>query len=232
MLKVRNLTKRFGRTRVLDGVSFELAPGEVLALIGPNGSGKTTLLECLAGLLSAESGEVTFDGSPLPVSRRSDVLFYLPDSVTPWAAERAGFVLDVMARLLGGERAVPELVQALELSEVLPSRIGALSKGQRKRLLLALALLAPRRMLLLDEPFDGLDLRQTRAVIGLLRRHAARTGRSLLVSAHGLTDAARVSDRLLLLSGGRAVGQGTLDELRQRAGLPAADLEEVFLALG
>lgn len=178
MLKVRGLTKRFGGIRVLDGVALELAPGEVLGLIGPNGSGKTTLLECLAGLLSAESGEVTFEGSPLPVPRRKDVLFYLPDGLTPWASARAAFVLEVMSRLLGGEAAVPELVHALELDEVLPYRVGALSKGQRKRLLLALALLAPRRVLLLDEPFDGLDLRQTRAAIGLLRRHATRTGRA------------------------------------------------------
>jgi ABC-2 type transport system ATP-binding protein len=159
------------------------------------------------------------------------VLFYLPDGLTPWAAERAGFVLDVMARLLDGEGAVPELIHALELDEVLAYRVGTLSKGQRKRLLLALALLAPRRALLLDEPFDGLDLRQTRAAIGLLRRHATRTGRALMVSVHGLTDAARVSDRLLLLTDGRVVGSGTLEELRQRVGRPGADLEEVFLAL-
>ncbi len=231
MLRVRGLTKRFGGIRVLDGVGFELPPGEVLGLIGPNGSGKTTLLECLAGLLPVESGEATLDGSPLPVSRRKEVLFYLPDGLTPWASARAGFVLEVMARLLDGEGAVPELVHALELDEILPYRVGTLSKGQRKRLLLALALLAPRRVLLLDEPFDGLDLRQTRAAIGLLRRHAIRTGRALMVSVHGLVDAARVADRLLLLTDGRVVGSGTLDELRQRVGRPEADLEEVFLAL-
>jgi ABC-type multidrug transport system ATPase subunit len=108
--------------------------------------------------------------------------------------------------------------------------MGALSKGQRKRVLLALALTAPQPVVLMDEPFDGLDLRQTREAIALFRRVAGE-GRSLVLSIHSMTDAARVCDRLVLLSDGRTVAEGTLDELRQRAGIPTADLEEVFLAL-
>jgi ABC-2 type transport system ATP-binding protein len=108
--------------------------------------------------------------------------------------------------------------------------MGTLSKGQRKRVLLAAALLTPQPLVLMDEPFDGLDLRQIREVTPLLKAHAGR-GRTLLVSLHQLVDAGRVCDRLVLLSGGRLVAQGTLDELRQRVGLPHATLEEIFLAL-
>jgi ABC-type multidrug transport system ATPase subunit len=109
--------------------------------------------------------------------------------------------------------------------------VRSLSKGERKRFLLALGLLAPQPLLLLDEPFDGLDLRQTREVIGLLRDAAAR-GKTLFLSIHQLTDAARACDRFVLLSDGRVVGEGTLAELRGRSGVAAeSGMEEVFLAL-
>jgi ABC-2 type transport system ATP-binding protein len=120
-----------------------------------------------------------------------------------------------------------------KLERLLKSRIGSLSKGEAKRALLALGLLTPQPLLLLDEPFDGLDFRQTRDVMALLRTVPAR-GRTLFVSIHQLVDAARMCDRLVLLSRGRVVGVGTLPELRSRAGLADAEgtgLEEVFLAL-
>jgi ABC-2 type transport system ATP-binding protein len=110
------------------------------------------------------------------------------------------------------------------------ARIGSLSKGELKRTLLALGLLTPHPLLLLDEPFDGLDLRQTRDVMTLLRNHAA-TGRTLMLSIHQLVDAGRVCDRLVLLSGGKVVGEGTIDELRARANLADGGVEEIFLAL-
>jgi ABC-2 type transport system ATP-binding protein len=110
------------------------------------------------------------------------------------------------------------------------SRIGSLSKGERKRVVLALGLLTPQPLLMLDEPFDGLDLRQTRDVVKLLKAQA--TSRALMLSIHQLIDAERVCDRLVLLSAGRVVGDGSLAELRAKANLPeASGLEEIFLAL-
>lgn len=108
--------------------------------------------------------------------------------------------------------------------------VSALSKGYQRRLLLALGLLAPQPLLAMDEPFDGLDLRQTREEMALLRQ-MAQGGRTLLLSIHQLTDAERVCDRFVLLSAGRVRGEGTLPELRTAAGLRAGGLEEVFLAL-
>jgi ABC-2 type transport system ATP-binding protein len=134
-----------------------------------------------------------------------------------------------------------EVAQELDLGPLLDFTIGSLSKGQRKRVLLGIGLLTPQPVLLADEPFDGLDLRQTRDVARTLRAHAA-AGRTLLLSIHQIADAARVCDRFVLLGGGRVCGEGTLDELsavarRRRdetADRPAqADsaLEEIFLAL-
>ena len=215
----------------LRGASFSIRAGEVLGLVGPNGSGKTTLLECLSGLLAADGGRVVRDGRPLAASERRTALFYMPDGIFPWPDQSVAWTLGFSAALQGASRTdVATITGALELSPLASRRVGALSKGQRKRVLIALALLTPQPVLLLDEPFDGLDLRQIREVSPLLRR-VAKAGRALLLSIHQLHDAARVCDRLVLLSDGRVVGEGTLDELRARAGRPGADVEEVFLAL-
>src|SRR5436309_7493412 len=231
MLSVRDLTKRFPSSWALRGASFSVRAGEVLGLIGPNGSGKTTLLECVAGLLPSDGGVVRAGDRVLANRERCDVLFYMPDGIIPWADQTTGWVTRFSAAVQGAAREnVASVELALGIAPLLHQRIGALSKGQRKRVLLALALLTPQPLLLLDEPFDGLDLRQMREVAALLRRVAA-SGRTLLLSIHQLHDADRVCDRLVFLSDGRVVGEGTLDELRRQAGRPGADVEEVFLAL-
>jgi ABC-2 type transport system ATP-binding protein len=127
-----------------------------------------------------------------------------------------------------------EVIEQLDLQPILDAVIGTLSKGQRKRALLAIGLLIPRPILLADEPFEGLDLRQSRDVALTLRAHAAG-GRTMFLSIHQIGDAARVCDRFVLLSGGRVCGEGTLPELSSlaagRGATAGDDLEEVFLAL-
>ena len=230
MLNVHGLTKRYGSFWALRGASFSVRAGEVLGLVGANGSGKTTLLECLAGLLSIDGGHVRPD-EPLAPRRRRDLLFYMPDDIVPWPDQTVGWVLRFSASLQGCPASeAAEMAHLLGLVSLERQRVGTLSKEQRKRMLIGLALLTPQPLVLLDEPFAGLDLRQTREAAPLLR-HIATTGRSLLLAMHQLHDAARVCDRLLLLSDGRVAGEGSLDELRARAGLPEGDIEEVFLAL-
>ncbi len=231
LLTVEGLTKLFNRRRVLDDVSFSVRPGEVLGLIGPNGSGKTTLFECLAGLMPANAGTVKANDLELSPAHRKEVLFYLPDAIYPWAEQTVGWVLDFFRRIYKSPpNDVSALVAPLRLEDLMKSRTSTLSKGERKRLLLALGLLTPQPLLMLDEPFDGLDLRQTRDVMKLLKAHAA-SGRTLMLSIHQLIDAGRVCDRLVLLSAGRIVGEGNLAELRERTNLPDAGVEEIFLAL-
>jgi ABC-type multidrug transport system ATPase subunit len=234
-LAVRALRKRFGAVEAVRDATFDVRAGEVVGLLGPNGAGKSTILECLAGLLPADGGDVHADGRPLPPAARCGALFYLPDGLVPWADETAGEVLDLAAALWrtpdDARRAwAADAAPALGIGALRERRVGALSKGQRKRVLVALALLVPRPLVLMDEPFDGLDLRQTREAIALFRRVAAG-GRSLLVSIHAMRDAERVCDRLVLLGDGRTLAEGTPDELRARVGLPGGDLEDVFLAL-
>src|SRR6185295_1495892 len=202
-----------------------------LGLVGPNGAGKTTLFGCLAGILPADSGRVADGaGRTLPPPGRRDLLFYLPDGILPWPEQRLDRLLVHWGSLWGvaseREPSLESLVERLDLQHLRSSPAGSLSKGERKRFLLALALLTPQPLLLLDEPFDGLDLRQTRDVAALLKEVAAG-GRTLFLSIHQLVDAGRVCDRIVMLSDGRVAGEGTLDALRERAGLVEGSLEEV-----
>jgi ABC-2 type transport system ATP-binding protein len=235
LLTVNGLSKKFGARAVLQNVSFSVRRGEVLGLIGPNGAGKTTLFECLAGVLPSDGGALIRNKQALAPARRKSALFYMPDGVTPWAQQSVNWALGFFERLYAAPVKAAEWLNMLKLESLRNARIGSLSKGERKRLLLALGLLTPQPLLMLDEPFDGLDLRQTRDVMALLRSQAER-GRTLMLSIHQLVDAARVCDRLILLSNGRVVGEGTIDELRAQANLsdggpPEAGLEEIFLAL-
>jgi ABC-2 type transport system ATP-binding protein len=243
MVSIAGLTKSYGRLRAVSDVSLSIQQGELLGLIGPNGSGKTTLFECIAGVLPYESGTITFDGrAPGSTSARERAtrLFYVPDGIAPWPAQTVRWALDFTIGFFGstGGRAAirarrDEVVEQLDLGPLLSSPIGTLSKGQRKRAVLAVGMLTPHPLLLADEPFDGLDLRQTREVGAALRAHAA-TGRTLFLSIHQIGDAARVCDRFVLLSGGRVRGEGTVDELGRGltpAPVNPVDLEDVFLAL-
>ena len=235
-LRIAGVTRTFGRMRALSDVSFSVRRGEVLGLIGPNGAGKTTLFECLAGVLPAEGGSVCHAAHSIPPGGRSSFLFYLPDGIAPWPAQTVRWVLDFTLGFFGGPAGLrADVIQRLDLGPLLNAPIGTLSKGQRKRALLAAGLLTPQPVLLADEPFDGLDLRQTREIAAALRTYAA-AGRTLFLSIHQITDAARVCDRFVLLSGGRVRGEGTLSELcaaalSQKPEAPPNGLEEVFLAL-
>jgi ABC-type multidrug transport system ATPase subunit len=231
LLQVSGLTKTYPGQTALADVSFDIRQHEILGLIGPNGAGKTTLLEGMAGLLPVDSGIVTWQGTALPPARRRSFVFYLPDGVRPWQDQ---YVTRVLA-FFGGvyrrsERHIAGVVDAVGLGPALSKRVLALSKGYMRRLIWALALLAPHPLLLMDEPFDGFDLKQTREMMPLLRA-LSDGGRTLVLSIHQLRDAQTICDRFVLLSGGRICGIGTLDELRARTTQASGGLEEVFLAL-
>jgi ABC-2 type transport system ATP-binding protein len=230
VLNAQNISRRFGATLALQDVSFTVRSGEILGLIGPNGAGKTTLLEILSGLLPADSGSILWRGELLQARRRKEVMFYLPEAVVPYPDRRALDVLRLFASLFAPpNQRLASVIDDLTLSPVLATRVGALSKGYRRRFLLAIGLLAPQPLLMIDEPFEGLDLRQTRETMRVLRRHA--THRTLLLSIHQLGDAERLCHRFVLLSGGNVRGEGDLAELRLRTGAGQVGLEEVFLAL-
>lgn len=230
-LAVHNLAKRFGTQEAVRSVSFEIRLGEVLGLLGPNGAGKSTVFACLAGLLAPDEGTFAIDGRAASSTEVRATCFLLPDGIAPWKSQRTEWVLRFGVGAFGeGAPGADDIRSVLRVHELHGQRIGELSKGQRKRVLLALALLTPQRVVLLDEPFDGLDLRLTREVIALLRRQVA-LGRSFVVSLHVMRDAERACDRLVILDDGHTVAEGTIASLRERTALPNASLDEVVMAL-
>jgi ABC-2 type transport system ATP-binding protein len=231
LLQVASLTKFYGEQPALEDVSFSAQAGEILGLIGPNGAGKTTLLEAIAGLLPVASGEIRFRNQPLPARRRREVVFYLADGIRPYADQSAEQALAFFAGVYRRSAdEVSEIISTVGLRPVLTKRIHTLSKGYNRRLIIALGFLTPHPILLMDEPFDGFDLRQSRDMMDVLRR-VASGGRTLILSIHQLRDAEQVCDRLALLAGGRMRGFGSLEELRGRANRPGGNLEDIFLAL-
>jgi ABC-2 type transport system ATP-binding protein len=233
LLRVEGLAKEIGGADILQDISFEIHEHEILGLIGPNGAGKTTLMECLAGLRPRTAGVFYLGEEAPPEWDPRQLMFYLPNGVAPYAEFYTIEVLTFFGRLYEVEpwRWERIIVDELALVPVLQKKVSALSKGNLQRLLIALALMSPQPLLALDEPFDGLDIHQTRSMMAILRDLRAQS-RTLLLCIHQLSDAERICDRLLLLSTGRMVGMGTLDELRTQAGLgQGSNLEDIFLAL-
>jgi ABC-2 type transport system ATP-binding protein len=236
LLAVTGISKHFGSCQALRDIGFSVRAGELLGLIGPNGAGKTTLFECLAGVQPADSGRIVVNAGQAVNKRRSSFLYYVPDGIVPWPEQSVQWALEFSLGFFRGRRHLyQDVVDDLGLMPLLRTRIGALSKGQRKRVLLAIGLLSSQPILLIDEPFEGLDLRQSRDAAAALRKHVS-SGRTLFVSIHQIAYAAKVCDRFVLLSEGQVVGEGTLEELTALAGrrlghAPPSDFEEVFLAL-
>src|SRR5438105_3110585 len=220
LIRVEHLGKAIGGVDILSDISFEILENEILGLIGPNGAGKTTLMECLANLRPRTTGSI-YEENEAPAEwdpRR--LMFYLPNGVTPYAEMYTLEVLQFYGRLFEVEPSAWEriILDELGLGPVLQKKVGALSKGNLQRLLIAFALMSPQPLLSLDEPFDGLDLHQTHAMMGILRGLRAQS-RTLMLCIHQLNDAERICDRFLLLSAGQLVGVGTLPALRAQTGL-------------
>ncbi len=219
-LTISDLTKRFGEVAALTGVSLCVAPGERVALLGHNGAGKSTLMKIILGLIPATGGNVTIcDAAPGSNAARRAVA-YLPENVAFHPAltgeEQIRHYL-----ALRGER--PQLAMGLlevvGLAHAARRRIGTYSKGMRQRVGLAQALIGHPRLLVLDEPTSGLDPVSRREFYVLLDDLAAQ-GASILLSSHALTEVEARTDRIVILSKGRVVAEGSLADLRRRADLP------------
>jgi ABC-2 type transport system ATP-binding protein len=234
IVEVKNLTKRFGDFTAVDGVSFDIRPGEILGLLGPNGAGKTTTIQMLLGLITPTAGSIHMFGLDLARHREeilgrvnfSSTYISMPYSLT--VEENLRFV----AKLYGMSdvaRRIDEVVKKLEMEEFRSKVTRKLSSGQMSRLTLAKAILTEPKVLLLDEPTGSLDpdiAHKTRALLKDVRRSA---GLSILYTSHNMREMEEMSDRIIFLQRGRIVAQGTAQEITNRFG--KSDLEEVFLKL-
>lgn len=218
-VSVQSLSKRYGPLTALDGLSLEVAEGEMLALLGHNGAGKTTLMKLLLGLTRPTAGALSLLGAPPGPQHRKDIGF-LPENVSFSGGMTGREVLRFYARLKGASFAhAEELLERVGMADAAHKPVRTYSKGMRQRLGLAQALLAHPRLLLLDEPTEGLDPVARREFYGILRELRDR-GSTVLISSHVLTELELRADRVAILAHGRLIACDTLDGLRRDAALP------------
>ncbi len=194
----------------IDGVSFSVAPGQMFGFVGPNGAGKTTTMRIVMGVLAPDSGEVRFNGAP-PVRSRFG---YMPEERGLYPKMRVRRQLAYFAALHGKpERAADTWIERLGLTERAEDRVEELSLGNQQRVQLAAALVHEPELLVLDEPFSGLDPTGVDVLSGVLSDYAA-TGVPVIFSSHQLELVERLCQAVAIISGGRLVASGTVDELR------------------
>lgn len=214
MITIESLTKRYGPTVAVDGLSFAARAGRVTALLGPNGAGKTTTLRILLGLARPDAGSATIDGRPyrdLPDPARSVGAVLEESTFHPGHTARTHLRSLACAAGLPPGR-VDEVTTLVDLDHAADRRTGGYSLGMWQRLSIASALLGDPRVLVLDEPQNGLDPHGVRWLRDLLRSLAGE-GRAVLVSSHLLSEMSQVADDVIIVSGGRLVRQATLGEL-------------------
>jgi ABC-2 type transport system ATP-binding protein len=221
MLTVTAVSRSFGALRVLDDVSFEVRPGRLTGFLGANGAGKTTTMRIILGVLAAHGGTVTFDGAPVTQAMRQR-FGYMPEERGLYPKMKVAEQIVWLGRLHGldqetARRNTDALLAQLELTERAGDPLEALSLGNQQRAQIAAALVHDPALLILDEPFSGLDPIAMDIMLGVLRDRAA-AGVPVLFSSHQLAVVERLCDDLVILSGGAIAASGGREELRARYG--------------
>ncbi len=231
---VRDLVKEYSGRRALDGITFSIDEGEVFGLIGPNGAGKTTTLRILSTIIRPTSGSAEICGKEIVRDAESvrRIISYLPEEAGAYPNLSGSEYLRFMASFYyssKGEiaRTFEEGVRISGLGDRLRDKTSAYSKGMRRRLLLARALMVRPKLAILDEPTSGLDVTHAFHLRKTIRTYSKEYGTTVLLSSHNMLEVEYLCDRVAFLNRGRIVEIGTPAELRSRAG--ASNLEEAFV---
>ena len=231
MIRADALSKQYGAITAVDGISFRIEPGEVVGLLGPNGAGKTTTMRMCAGYLAPSAGRVEIHGFDLATQtlRARKTFGYLPEGAPLWGEMTPRTFLDFIAdirELRGGHRKqrIAEVAELLQLRSVFDQRIETLSKGFRRRVGLAQAILHDPPVLLLDEPTDGLDPNQKHEVRELIR--GMSSDKIVVISTHILEEVEAVCSRAIIIAAGRLVADDTPAALAARS--ESGRLDRVF----
>lgn len=219
MIEVKNLCKSFGTHRAVDDLSFQVRSGEVLGFLGPNGAGKTTTMRMIAGFIEPDSGSVSVLGCDVaenPMQTKA-MLGYLPEGAPAYAEMSVRKFLEFIAEVRGMAKAasaqrISAVVERLQLERVQHQKIETLSKGYKRRVGLAQALLDDPKVLILDEPTDGLDPNQKFEVRNLIREIAQE--KIVIISTHILEEVDALCERVIIISNGKLVADGTPAELK------------------
>jgi ABC-2 type transport system ATP-binding protein len=236
-LSIHGLTKRFGAKAAVDDLTLSVRAGELYALLGPNGAGKTTTLRMVAGLLKPDAGEISVCGldALTDAAEAKRLIAWAPDEPMLYDRLNPLEYLEFVAGLWGVEpkaaqAKAEELLRWLGLWDDRHQRCEGFSRGMKQKTALAGALIHDPRLLILDEPLTGLDAAVARQVKDLLQARV-RGGGTVILTTHILEVAERMADRIGIIQHGRLRAEGTLEELRAKAGEGRATLEDVFLEL-
>ncbi len=218
MLELIDLRRRFGDVQALEGLSFEVPPGQLFGFVGPNGAGKTTTMRIVCGLLRPDAGAVRWDGEEIDFDRRR-AIGYMPEERGLYPKMRVGDQLSYLAQLHGldgsaARDATTRWLERLGLGERLGDRADQLSLGNQQRVQLAAALVHDPGLLVLDEPFAGLDPIGTDVLAEVLSERA-QAGVPVLFSSHQLELVERLCSGVAIIDAGRLVASGPVDELRR-----------------
>jgi ABC-2 type transport system ATP-binding protein len=234
MIEINHLTKSYGALLAVNDISFTVEPGQVLGFLGPNGAGKSTTMKMITGFLTPSSGSIRVCGHDVqaaPIAAKS-CMGYLPEGAPSYAEMTVRSFLDFIAsvRNLSGEirqRRLDDVIQRLALEGVLEQAVETLSKGFKRRVGLAQALLHDPQVLILDEPTDGLDPNQKHQVRTLISEMSK--DKIIVISTHILEEVDAVCNRAIIISGGRLLADDTPKQLAARA--PSGRLDDVFRSI-
>ena len=232
MLYIQHLTKRYGEKKAVDDLSLHIAPGEIYGFIGHNGAGKTTTLKSVVGILQFDEGEITIDGhsikaEPLACKRE---LAYIPDNPDLYDFMTGIKYLNFVADIFGvgaaeRQERIRRYADAFELTEDLAQPIAAYSHGMKQKLAIIAAWLHQPKLIIMDEPFVGLDPKASYLLKGMMREVCDQGG-AIFFSTHVLEVAEKLCDKVAIIKGGKLIRSGTMEEVKGDD-----SLEEVFLEL-
>ena len=232
MLKIDHLCKAYGDKKAVDDLSLHIRPGEIYGFIGHNGAGKTTTLKSCAGILRFDSGEIFVDGQSIqadPIACKKKIAF-IPDNPDLYGymtgIKFLNFIADVFAVSAEDRQSrIHSVAEALEIEENLAQSIGSYSHGMKQKLALVSAWIHAPRLIMMDEPFVGLDPKASHTLKLMMREHCDKGG-AIFFSTHVLEVAEKLCDKVAIIRNGRLVVSGTMDEVRS-----GSSLESVFLEL-
>ena len=232
MLKIEHLTKRYGEKKAVDDLSLHIAPGEIYGFIGHNGAGKTTTLKSCCGILRFDEGEIRIGGKSIrtdPIACKQ-MMAYIPDNPDLYDYMTGIQYLNFIANIFGVSAAdrqarIRELAERFELTNDLAQPIAAYSHGMKQKLAIISAWLHAPQLVVMDEPFVGLDPKAAHLLKGMMRELCDRGG-AIFFSTHVLEVAEKLCDKVAILRAGKLIRSGTMDEVKGDD-----SLEEVFLEL-
>ena len=235
--EIIGLRKNFGAKAAVAGLDFRVRPGELYGFLGVNGAGKTTTLRMIAGLIRPDAGEIRVGGIDAVADspRARQILAYIPDDPVLYSRLNPMEHLEFVAALWAVEPAVArrraqELLERLGLWDRRHEWLETFSRGMKQKVALASGLIHAPQLILLDEPLTGLDASAARLVKDILFEFL-RDGGAVILTTHILEVAERLAERIGIMAGGRLIAEGTMTELRSRAGRSEGSLEDVFLQL-